>query len=125
MPITFVPRRGIMLVCNFDMGRVAPEMTKKRRVLVVSPRSYNRGHRCVVVPFSATKPHTVQAPHVFFAAHSYKVLTKDVWAICECLTSVSCDRLDRVLHGGGYIAEEISAADLARVEAGMRHALGL
>jgi hypothetical protein len=61
MPITFVPERGRILICDYDLARIAPEMDKERRVVVVSPRSYNQRHgasagRCIVVPFSATNP---------------------------------------------------------------------
>jgi len=39
MAINFVPRRGLVLICDYDVARVHPEMNKSRRVVVISPRS--------------------------------------------------------------------------------------
>jgi uncharacterized protein YifN (PemK superfamily) len=63
--ITFTPKR--ILMCNFDMATVPPEMRKVRCLVVVSPRSYNHpiGHgpgKCIVVPFSATGPRQAGLP---------------------------------------------------------------
>jgi uncharacterized protein YifN (PemK superfamily) len=59
--INFVPERGRILLCDYTLGRVPPEMDKVRRIVVISPRSYNNRHgaepgRCLVVPFTATDP---------------------------------------------------------------------
>lgn len=129
--ITFVPQRGQILMCDFDMaGMVAPEMRKKRRVVVVSPRSHNRRHgvrpgRCLVVPFSASEPAMVTAAEVPFPDGVYRSLTVPTWAICSAAASVSHARLDRVAVGTAFLSEHLSAVDLERVEAGLRHALGL
>ena len=45
--IPFVPQRGQILMCDFDMaGVVPPEMRKKRRVAVISPRLTTAGMGC-------------------------------------------------------------------------------
>lgn len=134
MSINFVPERGRILMCNFDMARVPPEMEKVRRVVVVSPRSYNRRHgskpgRCLVVPFSATNPaHHLTPADVPFDATTYRSLTVETWAVCSAVMTVSHDRLDRVPIRLGrrimYSAEMLSGADMTRVELGLRHALG-
>ncbi len=129
--ITFVPQRGQILICDFDMaGVVPPEMRKKRRVVVVSPRSHNHRHgqrpgRCLVVPFSASMPTVVTAAEVPFPGDAYRSLTVPTWAICSAAASVSHARLDRVAAGTVFLSEHLSAADLERVESGLRHALGL
>ncbi|RUW47814.1 type II toxin-antitoxin system PemK/MazF family toxin [Mesorhizobium sp. M8A.F.Ca.ET.021.01.1.1] len=138
--ISFTPQRGSILMCNFDMGCVPPEMPKTRRVVVVSPRSYNfrisggetaEGEKiwlpgkCVVVPLSATEPRAIEPSHVPFTVGPYRSLTVDTWAICELVDHVSHARLDRVQRRGKFLQEQVSAADLARIEAGLRHALGL
>lgn len=129
--ITFVPQRGQILMCDFDMaGVVPPEMRKKRRVVVVSPRSHNRRHgvrpgRCLVVPFSASEPAMMTAAEVPFPDGVYRSLTVPTWAICSAAASVSHARLDRVAVGTAFLSEHLSAVDLERVEAGLRHALGL
>lgn len=130
MAITFVPQRGQILMCDFDMARVPPEMPKVRRIVVVSPRSYNARHgqgpgRCLVVPFSASPPSPVSAADVPFAAGSYQSLAVPTWAICSAVGSMSHTRLDRVAVGQRFLSESLSPQDLARVEDGLRHALGL
>lgn len=120
--ISFVPERGHILICDFDMGNVPPEMRKKRRVLVVSLRSHNRARRCVVVPFSATEPNDMMAA---YPAGSYRSLSVPTWAICNAVAHVSFARLDRVRVGREFVAEIVGAADMERVVRGLRHALGM
>jgi uncharacterized protein YifN (PemK superfamily) len=130
MSINFVPERGRILICDFDRARVSPEMAKIRRVVVMSPRSYNERHgigpgRCFVVPLSATDPGPfLTAADIPFAGDRYETLTVPVWAICSAAMSVSHARLDRVRAGHHFSVEVMSNQDLARVELGLRHALG-
>jgi uncharacterized protein YifN (PemK superfamily) len=130
VPVNFVPERGRILICDFDMARIHPENSKVRRAVVMSPRSYNARHgngpgRCVVVPFSVTQPKVIQPSDIFFAAGTYGALTKDTWANCDSVMAVSHARLDRVYIGHGSHSEELlSVDDLKRLEAGLRHALG-
>ena len=84
--ITFSPKRGMILMCDFDMATVQPEMRKVRCVVVVLPQSYNRRHpnapgKCVVVPLSATEPRTVLVSRVAVPIEVYESLTKPTWAI--------------------------------------------
>ncbi len=129
--ITFVPQRGQILICDFDMaGVVPPEMRKKRRVVVVSPRAHNHRHgqrpgRCLVVPFSASMPAIVTAAEVPFPGDAYRSLTVPTWAICSAIESVSHARLDRVAVGAAFLSERLSDADMLHIGVGLRHALGL
>ncbi|MGH6716503.1 MAG: type II toxin-antitoxin system PemK/MazF family toxin [Bradyrhizobium sp.] len=130
MPINFVPERGRILICDYSLARIAPENDKQRRVAVLSPRSYNERHgrgpgRCIVVPFGVTGPTIVRLSDVHFPTGPYRALSKDTWANCDSIMAVSHDRLDRVYIGHGRYSDEVlSDADLARVEVGIRHALG-
>lgn len=128
--IRFAPRRGQILMCDFDMATVPPEMRKKRRVVILSPKTLNGPHglrpgKCVVVPFSATVPHRILPCHIPFPVGSYASLTIDVWAICEAIAHVSHARLDRVAVGSDFISEEMAEADVKRVVAGVSYALAL
>lgn len=144
MPITFTPRQGGILMCDFGpdpddpltfpLGRppvgVSPEMWKIRQVVVVSPGALNHKHGtgpgvCLVVPFSATPPRSEAAWDVHFAAKSYASLPKASWAKCALVSLVSHARLDRVIVGRGYRGDFLSPIDLARVQDGLRAALGL
>jgi uncharacterized protein YifN (PemK superfamily) len=123
--INFVPERGHILLCDFDMACVPPEMSKKRRVVVVSPRSHNRARRCVVVPFSATAPYEMTMAYVPFGANLYRSLSVPTWAICNAISHVSFDRLDRIRIKRDFLSERLSAEDMGRVVAGLQHALGM
>jgi uncharacterized protein YifN (PemK superfamily) len=123
--ISFVPERGHILLCDFDMANVPPEMRKKRRIVVVSPRSHNRARRCVVVPFSATEPYEMTSAYVPFDAGLYRSLSIPTWAICDAVSHVSFDRLDRVRIGREFLTEIMESRDLKRVTAGLQHALGI
>jgi uncharacterized protein YifN (PemK superfamily) len=135
MTIKFTPVRGHILMCDYDMALVPPEMDKLRRAVVISPRSYNHPHgkgpgRCIVIPFSATHPGRHLTPaDVPFAVGSYKSLSVRTWAICSAIMSVSHERLDRVEIRTGrrrpqFVTEVLSIADLLRIEEGLRHATG-
>jgi uncharacterized protein YifN (PemK superfamily) len=144
MAITFTPRRGAILMCDFGPDPLdpltfplrvppvstAPEVWKTRRVIVVSNDRLNHKHGvgpglCTVVPCSATPPATPGLWDVPFAARSYRSFTKDVWASCASLFRISHARLDRVIAGQGYRGDFLSHGDMARVEDGIRAALGL
>jgi uncharacterized protein YifN (PemK superfamily) len=130
MSILFVPSRKQILICDFEYGRIEPSLGKVRRALVISPRSYNRRHgyepgRCLVVPFTKTCPVDLAPAHVQFPADKYVSLSVPTWALCDCLRSVSHARLDRVNVAGVNYSEMISEEDMARVDVGLRHAVGL
>jgi len=130
MAIQFVPVRGSILFCDFDSARIAPEMNKMRRVVVVSPRSYNsrwgaKPGRCLVVPFSA---HIERARPslVHFPQNTYRSLPEESWAVCDAVTLVSHQRLTRVwLAPGMFLDEIVSGAHLRQLESGLCHALGM
>lgn len=130
MAISFAPQRGLILICDFDMARVAPEMDKPRPVIVISPASYNRRHgsgpgRCMVVPFSASTPKVLRASYVHFPAGQYVSLHQECWACCDSVTTVSHDRLTRIFAGrNSPVDESLSAADLARIARALSHATG-
>ena len=125
MAITFTPSRGQLLICDFDMACVPPEMRKIRRVVVMSHRSHNSSGRLIVVPFSATVPSRILPSHIPVQAGAYLSFGLSVWAICDCVAHVSFRRLDRVFHSGRFISESLVAPDMQRIEGGLRHALGI
>lgn len=126
-----MPERGRILMCNYRLARIHPEMDKLRRAVVVSPRSYNERHgagpgRCIVVPFTATNPRSFLTPaDIPFPLGIYQSLSVDTWAICSAAMSVSHDRLDRVHIGSSFAQEVLSAHDMYRIENGLRHAFGI
>lgn len=63
MALTFHPKPGMALMCDFNTGFVAPEMIKKRPVVVVSPRPRRSNQLCTIVPLSTTRPDPVEPYH--------------------------------------------------------------
>lgn len=127
MSITFVPHAGDVLMCNFT-GFQPPEMTKVRRVIVLSPRS--RTHfpdTFIVVPVSKTPPSALKDWHCEFLPNSYHFFDpiESVWAKADMVTCVAKHRLDRVIINFRYTAVAIGKRDLLRVRAAVLAALGM
>jgi uncharacterized protein YifN (PemK superfamily) len=131
MPITFMPRRGTILLCDFDVACVPPEMNKRRPVIVLSRYEMNHRHaraagHCTVVPTSATQPRTVGPEDVFVPVGTYWSFGLDTWVKCKMVCTMSHDRLDLFFRfGKRHPSEFLTDKDMARVEAGVRYALGL
>ena len=123
---------GTLLICDFDTGFKAPEMVKKRPVVVISPRRRRSvAQLCTVVPLSTTAPDPVERFHHRMNPKSLPVLlrSQDTWAKCDMLYTVSLNRLDRVrVTTGGkrtYSAPQVLAEDLDAIRRGVITALKL
>jgi uncharacterized protein YifN (PemK superfamily) len=125
MPLTFHPRPGHVLVCDFH-GFIEPEIVKKRPVIVVSSRLPHRSGLATVVPISLTAPR-YEVPYVVRLSRNYHPSeTEDLpcWAKCDLLANVSLARLDRFKIGRRkYLAPKASDEDLAAVRKGVLQAL--
>ena len=95
MSIQFHPEPGTILICDFK-GLNAPEMTKRRPVIVISPRFKHRTKLCTVVPLSTTVPSKIEPyhyklnitpplPEPYDANHA--------WVKADMLYTVAFDRL--------------------------------
>lgn len=133
MPLTFHPHPGMVLICDFNTGFKAPEMIKRRPVVVVSPRPRRSNQLCTIVPLSTTVPNPMEPFHHCMDPRSLpgKLARKETWAKCDMLATVSLERLDRVLVGkepGGkriYVAEQVLDEDLEAIRRGVMIALGM
>ncbi|WP_438753551.1 type II toxin-antitoxin system PemK/MazF family toxin [Pararhizobium sp. O133] len=103
---------------------VAPEMTKNRFVVVMTP-GVSRYGTCVVVPLSTKEPKPAQKHHHCILAGSYPFLGGDVhsWVKGDMVTTVSYARLDRVRLAGRFISPSLSNADFDIVKGCVKHAL--
>ncbi len=124
MPITFVPSAGMVLWCNYH-GTVAPEMTKVRRVLVVSSKPANRRQSCVVVPFSTVAPVPLAPWHHEIAAGTYAFLPDRCWAKADMVGVVSWQRLDRLKVAGQWATPKVGIDDLRAVQRAVMAAMGV
>ena len=95
MTLKFQPHLGTLWMCNFGTGFKAPEMVKKRPVVVISPRPKRLIQLCTVVPLSTVQPNPVERFHHQMNPRSLQGLRKaqDSWAKCDMLYTVSLERL--------------------------------
>ena len=124
--LRFHPHAGILLMCDFR-GSIAPEINKRRPVVVVTPRLPHRNGLCMVVPISTTAPHLPQPYHVGLSRNYVpsEDASVSVWAKCDLITNVSLGRLDRFKVGPRrFEAPRVTPEDLRRVRAGVLAALG-
>jgi uncharacterized protein YifN (PemK superfamily) len=119
VPITFRPKVGMVLICNFE-GFRAPEMVKTRPVVIVSPNEMHRPGLVTIVPLSTTAPEVMHPYHYKLKGSPIPgSCANDVWAKCDMICSVSIERIDRVKtirrnYAVGYVSmdqvNEIRAA---------------
>lgn len=127
------PNPGDLLICDFTTGFRAPEMVKKRPVVILSPRPRRTTQLCTVIPISTSVPNPVLACHHCLSMESLPEVfrTKDNWAKCDMLYTVSLDRLDRIKGGKDgngkriYLTWRITDKDLAEIRAAVLYSLGL
>ena len=101
MTIQFNPEQGTIVVCDFA-GFVAPEMIKRRPVVVVSPRLRKRDGLCTVVPLSTTPPKEIAPYH--FKLHVAPVLPPPYdepfhWVKADIIYTLSFNRLHLMFNG--------------------------
>jgi mRNA interferase MazF len=125
MALTFHPRPGTVLICDFSTGFMPPEMVKKRPVVVVSSAHINRNFLCTVVPVSTTKPLSIEPYHVRIRRGSYPFFhpTKPCWVKCDMITTVALRRLDRILVNHRYEAPRLHEDDFLSVINGISNVL--
>lgn len=63
MALNFHPTTGAIVACDFSSGFRIPEITKRRPVVIISPRLRGRDNLCTVVPLSTTPPTTIMPYH--------------------------------------------------------------
>jgi uncharacterized protein YifN (PemK superfamily) len=124
MALTFQPKVGGVLMCDFD-GFVEPEMVKKRPVVVIA-RNRANNKLVTVVPLSTTEPDVMETHHYQLPKNpvpAYK--TRKCWAKCDMIATVSIERMDRLKDGWNRVVPEITAADLNAIRLCVVNALQL
>jgi mRNA interferase MazF len=132
MAITFHPRIGMILMCDFSAGGFKPpEMVKVRPVVVLSKTD---GQVVTVVPLSATEPIPVQPHHHEMTTGTLpaSLAMKRCWAKCDLVTTVGLWRLDRIFDGRcpttgkrQYISPSVSDVELEAIRQALRYVLRL
>ena len=133
MTLQFHPKIGAILVCDFSKGFVAPEMVKRRPVIVISPPISQRHRLCTIIPLSTKIPETIRPYHVDLGNLNLP-RPFDIgpnWAKCDMIYSVSFDRLElfrkRNAIDGKREYDEffISSENLKKIRAGFLISVGL
>lgn len=68
MSLSYHPQTGTIVICDFH-GFIEPEMSKRRPVIVVSPRYRNSYKLCTIVPLSTTEPNPIMEYHYKIRFH--------------------------------------------------------
>jgi mRNA interferase MazF len=63
MGLSYHPKIGTLLICDYDTGFAPPEMVKRRPVVVISPQITKRVGLCTVIPLSTTPPENIMPYH--------------------------------------------------------------
>lgn len=64
MPLTYAPKAGTVIVCDYGKGFRPPEMVKRRPAIIISPQIQGRPNLCTVVPISTSRPDRVMSYHL-------------------------------------------------------------
>ena len=100
MALKFHPSPGTILICDFDTGFQIPEMTKKRPVIVISPKRKNCSGLCTVVAISTKAPKTIENWHYHLPMASMPDVPnfqrKDSWVKGDMVYRVSFERLSLI-----------------------------
>jgi len=126
MPITFHPKPGNVLICDFK-GNEVPEIVKRRPVVVISPAHLRRPGLVTVVPLSTTAPDPVAPYHYLLTGNPVPGEgAKEVWAKCDLVTSVRAERLDRFkIDRGNYQMGHVSMEQVRVIRYRVALSLGL
>jgi len=135
MAIQFSLPIGTLVLCDYTAGGFRPpEMIKRRPAIIVSPRLPHRDGLCSVIPISTSfsgrvLPYVVELQLNIELPAPFAATT--VWAKCDMIATVGFRRLDMFRterdHSGQrrYLKPRLSGDQLAAVQHGLRHALGL
>ncbi|EKT4493997.1 type II toxin-antitoxin system PemK/MazF family toxin [Pseudomonas putida] len=127
MALTFQPKEGDVLMCDFR-GYEEPEMVKKRHAVVIR-RHRTNSKLVTVVPLSTTAPEEMMDYHVQLES-MLKQGGEVCWAKSDLVATVGLNRLDRCKmrdRNGNrqYVTFKLNAQDLQQVKDAVKTALGL
>lgn len=138
MALTFHPRPGTILVCDFSKGFKEPEMVKTGRpVVVLTPQIDGRGKLVTVVALSTVAPDPVREFHCRLPRASLPQLgrfqDRDTWVKGDMVYSVGFHRLDLIQlgkrHPGTgkrmYFNQRLGREQMRRVYECVLHGLSL
>lgn len=100
MAITFHPKPGMILMCDFTGGFREPEMVKSRPVVVISPAMTGRSNLVTVIALSSSPPERVMPYNLKLPQSSLPNLgffqKNETWVKGDMVYSVGFHRLDLI-----------------------------
>lgn len=127
MGLNFFPRAGQIFVGDFTDLKV-PEITKKRPVIVISPKLPYRSELVALVPVSTTAPRH-DLPFVYRLSRNYTPWGApglECWAKCDLVMNVWVGRLSAFkVDRRKYVYPALTPEDLAGVRRAVLAGLGL
>lgn len=136
MAITFHPRPGQILLCDFSQGFKVPEMIKnKRPVIVVTGEIKSRGKLVTILPLSTKQPEIIQPYHYKIPKQCLPMLgsfENDSWVKGDMIYTVGFHRLDLIQLGtrnsGGkreYFKNKLGKEQMRKIHECLLHGLNL
>ena len=108
-------------------GFEAPELTKKRPVIVISPRLPYRSGLVTIVPISTTPPRT-NVPYVCRLSKNYAPWGDpdvETWAKCDLVMNIGLARLQAFkVDRRKFVSPRLTSEDLEAVRAAVLRGLG-
>lgn len=125
--LKFQPKPGSIIYCDYR-GFIAPEMVKKRPVIVISKHKHN-SRLLGVVPISTTEPvpaleYHIQMDPVFCEIN---LSSEKSWVKCDMVNVVSLERLNLVRnkHSGQRDTPNVGVDFLNKIKEAVKKAHNL
>ncbi len=136
MGLTYHPKPGTMVMCDFSTGFSQPEMVKRRPVLIISPKMKRGSDLCTVVAISSAAPDPVEKWHYALPTQSMpqsrSFQRQTSWVKGDMIYRVSFDRLNRIQlarkkgqNKRRYFNQRLGREQMADVYGCVLHALNL
>src|ERR1700683_938285 len=134
MAIAEHPRPGVVVMCDYNSGFRAPEMVKRRPVVIISPRIRARPGLCTIVALSTTAPTPIMPNHcqIDLRPRLPEPFQSDgIWVKGDMINTVGFHRLGLVRLGRDgtgkrkYLLDPLSDDTLRRIRSCVWKAMGL
>jgi mRNA interferase MazF len=135
MPITFHPKPGQILLCDF-IGFREPEMIKKRPVLILTDQIKGRAGLTTIVPLSTVEPAKIQPYHYKIPKQLMPMVGfyqgSDSWVKGDMIYTVGFDRLNLIQLGKRdsqgkrlYFKDKLDKTQMSQIYQCVLHGLNL
>ncbi|HGS7149104.1 TPA: type II toxin-antitoxin system PemK/MazF family toxin [Klebsiella variicola subsp. variicola] len=136
MPISYHPKPGQLMLCDFSQGFKEPEMIKSSRpVIILSGNIVGRANLVTVVACSTVEPDVIRNYHYKLPARSMPktkhFMGRDTWVKGDMVYTVAFHRLDAVCIGRGdggkriYYNDKLGREQMSEIYRCVLHGMGM